>query len=43
MSNITGNKVREAINRYMLADGMDPVIDLEKSHGVWLIDSRDGI
>ena len=42
MSNISGNKVREAINRYMLADGMDPVIDLEKSHGVWLIDSRDG-
>ncbi len=42
MSNITGNKVREAINKYMLADGMDPVIDLEKSHGAWLVDSRDG-
>jgi len=42
MSNISGNKVREAINKYMLADGMDPIIDLEKSHGVWLVDSRDG-
>ena len=26
----------------MLADGMDQVIDLEKSHGVWLSDGRDG-
>ena len=26
----------------MLADGMDQVINLEKSHGVWLVDGRDG-
>ena len=26
----------------MLADGMDPVIDLEKSHGSWLVDGRNG-
>ena len=35
MNIISGNKVREVINKYMLADGMDPVIDLDKSHGVW--------
>ena len=26
----------------MLADGMEPVIDLGKSHGSWLVDGRDG-
>jgi L-lysine 6-transaminase len=26
----------------MLADGMDQVIDLKKSHGSWLVDARDG-
>ena len=31
--NITPNKVRDSIGRYMLADGMAHVIDLEKSHG----------
>ena len=41
MKNILGSQVRETINKYMLADGMDPVIDLDKSHGVWLVDSRD--
>lgn len=35
-------QVHEAIGRHMLADGMDPVIDLEKSHGSWVIDARDG-
>lgn len=34
--------VRSSIDRYMLADGMDPIIDLEKSHGSWLVDARDG-
>ena len=26
----------------MLADGMSPVIDLEKSHGSWLVDGSTG-
>ena len=34
--------VRSQIEKYMLADGMDQVIDLDKSHGVWLVDGRDG-
>ena len=29
--NITPNKVRDSIGRYMLADGMEHVIDLEKT------------
>ena len=39
--NITPNKVRDTIGRYMLADGMEHVIDLEKSHGSWLVDARN--
>ena len=35
-------QVHEAIGRHMLADGMDPVIDIEKSHGAWVVDARDG-
>ena len=38
MKSILGSQVREAINKYMLADGMDPVIDLDKSHGAWIVD-----
>ena len=34
--------VREAIGNHMLADGMDPIVDLEKSHGSWVVDARDG-
>jgi L-lysine 6-transaminase len=26
----------------MLADGMEQVIDLKKSHGTWMVDARDG-
>ena len=33
--------VRNQINRHMLADGMLQIIDLEKSHGSWLVDARD--
>jgi len=39
--NITPDKVRDSIGRYMLADGMEHVIDLEKSHGSWLVDARN--
>ncbi len=33
--------VRNQINSHMLADGMLQIIDLEKSHGSWLVDARD--
>ena len=28
--------------KYMLDDGMDPIIDLQKSQRSWLVDARDG-
>jgi len=42
MPNISAINVKENIGQYMLADGMDYVIDLNKSHGSWLADGRDG-
>jgi len=35
-------KVHSIIGKHMLADGMEQVIDLSKSHGSWLVDARDG-
>ena len=34
--------VRSTIGKYMLADGMSPVIDLKNSHGSWLVDGTSG-
>ena len=34
--------VHSMIGKHMLADGMEQVIDLNKSHGSWLVDNRDG-
>ena len=34
--------VHNTIGRHMLADGMSPVIDLDKSHGSWLVDGNTG-
>ena len=42
MSNISFKDTRSAIGKYMLADGMSPVIDLDKSHGSWLVDGNTG-
>jgi len=39
---IAPNEVRNTIAKHMLADGMEQVIDLEKSHGSWLTDARNG-
>ena len=36
----SAQSVREVISRYMLADGLDLVLDLEKSHGVYLFDAK---
>tara|TARA_Y100001970_G_scaffold233196_1_gene290585 strand:+ start:1017 stop:2327 length:1311 start_codon:yes stop_codon:yes gene_type:complete len=35
-------EARKTIGQHMLADGMSPVIDLEKSHGSWLVDGSTG-
>jgi L-lysine 6-transaminase len=42
MKNISFQETRGAIGKYMLADGMSPVIDLDKSHGSWLVDGNTG-
>ena len=39
---IRPNNVHSMINKYMLADGMEPIIDLKKSHGSWLVDADTG-
>ena len=39
---ITPTNVHKTIAKHMLADGMEQVIDLKKSHGSWMVDARDG-
>ncbi len=34
--------IRKVIAKSILADGMSPIIDLEKSHGSWLVDKVTG-
>ena len=34
-------EARNNIDKHMLADGMSQIIDLNKSHGSWLVDARD--
>ena len=40
--NISYNNARSLIDQRMLADGMEPIIDLEKSCGSWLVDGASG-
>ncbi len=39
---MTPKDVRPVLAKYMLADGFDHIVDLQKSHGSWLVDARDG-
>ncbi|MFI6640480.1 L-lysine 6-transaminase [Streptomyces sp. NPDC050504] len=41
-SDISAGQVRETIARHMLADGYELVLDLDASHGSWLVDGRTG-
>ena len=34
--------VHTSLARHLLVDGFDLVLDLERSHGSWLVDARDG-
>ena len=36
------NNVRKKLANHILADGFEPIIDLEKSHGSYLVDHRNG-
>ncbi len=42
VSTIAPEKVHETLGKYILADGFDMVLDLEKSKGAYLHDSRTG-
>tara|TARA_S200000501_G_scaffold378011_1_gene438653 strand:+ start:13917 stop:15269 length:1353 start_codon:yes stop_codon:yes gene_type:complete len=42
MENINYNNTKNIIGKRILADGMDIIIDINKSHGSWLVDGRDG-
>lgn len=39
---ISPQDVRTVLGKYQLVDGYDLVVDLEKSHGVWIHDSASG-
>ena len=39
---ISANDVRKTLGKHILADGLDPVMDIEKSHGSWLVDGNTG-
>src|ERR1041385_7631376 len=39
---IAPTKVHETLNKHMLADGFDLVVDLKKSQGSWIEDARSG-
>jgi len=39
---VNKSDIRKTIAESILADGMSPIIDLEKSHGSWLVDKVSG-
>ncbi len=42
MITVEASNVRKTLSNHILTDGFEPVVDLELSHGSWLVDSRDG-
>ena len=36
------NNVKKILSNNILADGFEPIIDLNKSHDSWLVDARNG-
>ena len=40
--NINPKKVKKILSNNVLADGFDPIIDLDKSFGSWIVDQRTG-
>ena len=39
---IKATEVKQVLSRNILADGFDPILDLDKSYESWIIDKRDG-
>ena len=42
MGKIVANEVINILSEHILTDGYLQIVDLEKSHGSWLVDGRDG-
>lgn len=42
LDRVSPEKVHEALDKHILADGLSMVLDVEKSHGSVLVDARDG-
>ena len=39
---IDSKNVKATLSKHILADGFNPIMDMNKSHGSWLVDERDG-
>ena len=39
---IKATEVKQILAKNILADGFDPILDLDKSHDSWIVDKRDG-
>jgi len=39
---LSAQEAREVLGRHLLLDGFDLVVDLDRSHGCYLVDGRDG-
>tara|TARA_Y100001968_G_C19414216_1_gene748084 strand:- start:169 stop:1485 length:1317 start_codon:yes stop_codon:yes gene_type:complete len=42
MSKIEPKQIRTVLSRNILADGFDPILDLDKSHDSWIVDKVSG-
>ena len=42
MSSIEPKKIRSILSRHILADGFDPILDLDKSYESWIVDKVTG-
>lgn len=42
MTDITIKNLHQSLSKYILADGLDPIYDYEKSHDAYLYDARSG-
>ena len=39
---IKANDVRKLLDKNILADGFEPILDLKESHDSWIVDKRNG-
>ena len=39
---VKATEVRQLLGKNILADGFEPILDLDKSHDSWIVDKRDG-